>query len=70
MLLGFSAGGSSDEIGRLICQRLSEKLGQPFIFDNRPGAGSNIAIEIVAREASDGYSLLWCTSANAINTTL
>lgn len=70
MLLGFAAGGSSDAIGRLICQRLSEKLGKPFIFDNRPGAGSNIATEMVAREAPDGYSLLWCTSANAINATL
>jgi tripartite-type tricarboxylate transporter receptor subunit TctC len=70
VLLGFAAGGSSDAIGRLICQRLSERLGQPFIFDNRPGAGSNIATEMVARDAPDGYSLLWCTSANAINATL
>ena len=70
VLLGFAAGGSSDAIGRLICQRLSEKLTQPFIFDNRPGAGSNIATEMVARDAPDGYSLLWCTSANAINATL
>jgi tripartite-type tricarboxylate transporter receptor subunit TctC len=70
VLLGFAAGGSSDVIGRLMCQWLGEKMGQPFIFDNRPGAGSNIATEIVAREAPDGYSLLWCTSANAINATL
>src|SRR5690349_1668104 len=70
MLLGFAAGGSSDAIGRLICQRLAEKLGQPFIFDNRPGAASNIATELVAREAPNGYSLLWCTSANAVNATL
>lgn len=70
VLLGFAAGGSSDAIGRLMCQQLTERLGQPFIFDNRPGAGSNIATEIVAREAPNGYSLLWCTSANAINATL
>ena len=70
VLLGFAAGGSSDAIGRLVCQRLAERLGQPFIFDNRPGAGGNIATEIVARATSDGYSLLWCTSANAINATL
>jgi tripartite-type tricarboxylate transporter receptor subunit TctC len=70
MLLGFAAGGSSDAIGRVVCQRLAERLGQPFIFDNRPGAASNIAAEIVAREAPNGYSLLWCTSANAINATL
>ena len=70
VLLGFAAGGSSDVIGRLMCQWLSEKLGKPFVFDNRPGAGSNIATEFVARELPDGYSLLWCTSANAINATL
>jgi tripartite-type tricarboxylate transporter receptor subunit TctC len=70
MLLGFSAGGSSDVIGRLVCQYLSERLGRPFVFDDKPGAGSNIATEIVAKEAPDGYALLWCTSANAINATL
>jgi len=70
VLLGFAAGGSSDVIGRLMCQWLSEKLGVPFIFDNRPGAGSNIATEFIARQPPDGYSLLWCTSANAINATL
>jgi tripartite-type tricarboxylate transporter receptor subunit TctC len=70
VLLGFAAGGSSDVIGRLMSQWLSEKLGQPFVFENRTGAASNIAAELVAKEASDGYSLLWCTSANAINTTL
>lgn len=70
VLLGFAAGGSSDLIGRLTCQWLAEKLGAPFVFDNRPGAGSNIATEYVARQQPDGYSLLWCTSANAINATL
>src|SRR5580700_9074606 len=70
VLLGFAAGGASDVIGRLMSQWLSEKLGQPFVFDNRPGAASNIAAELVAKEAPDGYSLLWCTSANAINVTL
>jgi tripartite-type tricarboxylate transporter receptor subunit TctC len=70
MLLGFAAGGSSDVIGRLLCQRLSERLRQPFIFDNKPGAGSNIATELVAKASADGYMLLWCTSANAINVTL
>ena len=68
--LGFAAGGSSDVIGRMMCQWLSERLGQPFVFDNRPGAGSNIATEFVARENADGYTLLLCTSANAINATL
>lgn len=70
VLLGFAAGGSSDVIGRLVCQHLSERLGRPFIFDNRPGAASNIATEFVAMEPADGYTLLWCTSANAINATL
>jgi tripartite-type tricarboxylate transporter receptor subunit TctC len=70
VLLGFAAGGASDVIGRLMSQWLSEKLGQPFVFDNRPGAASNIATELVAKEAPDAYSLLWCTSANANNATL
>ena len=70
MLLGFAAGGTSDVIGRLICQRLSEHLGKAFVFDNKTGAASNIATETVAKEAPDGYSLLWCTSANANNATL
>jgi tripartite-type tricarboxylate transporter receptor subunit TctC len=70
VLLGFAAGGSSDVIGRLVCQWLSEHLGRAFVFDNKPGAASNIATEIVAKEAPDGYSLLWCTSANATNATL
>ena len=70
MLLGFAAGGSSDVIGRMTCQWLSEHLGKSFVFDNRPGAASNLATELVAREPPDGYTLLWCTSANAINATL
>ena len=70
VLLGFAAGGASDVIGRLMSQWLSEKLGQPFVFDDHPGAASNIATELVAKEAPDGYSLLWCTSANANNATL
>ena len=70
VLLGFSAGGTSDIIGRLTSIWLSEHLGQPFVFDNRTGAASNLATELIAREVPDGYSLLWCTSANAINATL
>ena len=70
IILGFPAGGSSDVIGRLMAQWLSERLGQPFVFDNRPGAGSNIGTEMVARAAPDGYTLLWATTANAINATL
>src|SRR5580698_10999632 len=70
VLLGFAAGGTSDIIGRLTSQWLSEHLGQPFVFDNKPGAASNIAAELVARETPDGYTLLWGSSANAINATL
>jgi len=70
VLLGFAAGGSSDVIGRMVCQWLSEHLGKAFVFDNKPGAASNIATEVVSKEAPDGYSLLWCTSANASNATL
>jgi tripartite-type tricarboxylate transporter receptor subunit TctC len=53
-----------------MAQWLSEWLGQPFVFENRPGAGSNIGTEYVARAAPDGHTLLWATSANAINATL
>ena len=70
IVLGFPPGGSSDVIGRLMAQWLSERLRQPFVFDNRPGAGSNIGTELVARASPDGYTLLWATSANAINATL
>jgi tripartite-type tricarboxylate transporter receptor subunit TctC len=70
VLLGFAAGGTSDVIGRMVCQWLSEHMGKAFVFDNKPGAASNIATEIIAKEAPDGYSLLWCTSANANNATL
>lgn len=70
IVLGFPPGGSSDVIGRLMAQSLAEKLGKPFVFDNKPGAGSNIGTEWVAKSAPDGYELLWSTSANAINATL
>jgi tripartite-type tricarboxylate transporter receptor subunit TctC len=70
MILGFPAGGSSDVIGRLMAQWLSQRLGQPFVFDNRPGAGSNIGTEFVAKSAPDGYTMLMSTPANAINATL
>jgi tripartite-type tricarboxylate transporter receptor subunit TctC len=70
IVLGFPPGGSSDVIGRMLAASLSERLRQPFVFDNRPGAGSNIGTEWVAKSAADGYALLWCTSSNAINATL
>ena len=59
------AGGSApDIIARVIGQWLSERLGEPFVIDNRPGASGNIATESVVRAAADGYTLLFCMSAN------
>ena len=70
VIVGFAAGGGVDIIARLMGQWLSEQLGQPFVIENRPGAGSNIATEAVVRAPADGYTLLLVTAANAINTTL
>src|SRR5262245_8849736 len=70
IVVGFPAGGGSDIIARLMGQYLSERLGQPFIIENRPGAGSNIATEAVVRAPPDGYTLLLVTALNAINATL
>ncbi len=68
--VGFPPGTSSDITARLLGQWLSERLGQQFIIENRPGAGTNIAAESVAHAAADGYALLWVTQSNAINQTL
>ncbi len=70
ILVGFSAGGATDIQGRLMGQWLSNRLGQQFIVDNRPGASGNIATEMVARAAPDGYTLLQVVSPHAINPTL
>ena len=67
---GFAAGGIIDVEARIIGQRLSERLGQPFIVDDRPGAATNIATEFVVHAPPDGYTLLWVTTANAINATV
>jgi tripartite-type tricarboxylate transporter receptor subunit TctC len=70
IIAGYPAGLSPDIIARLIAQALSERLGQQFIVDNRPGAASNIGTELVAHATPDGYTLLMTVSANAINATL
>jgi tripartite-type tricarboxylate transporter receptor subunit TctC len=70
IIVGFAAGGPNDILARLIGRWLSERLGEQFIVENRPGAGSNIATEMVVRAAPDGYSLLLVGSPNAINATL
>jgi tripartite-type tricarboxylate transporter receptor subunit TctC len=69
-IVGFGAGTSADIFARLIGQWLSERLGQPFVIENRPGAGGNIATEAVVRAAPDGYTLLLMTSANIWNAAL
>jgi tripartite-type tricarboxylate transporter receptor subunit TctC len=70
LIVGFAAGGPSDITARLIGQWLSERLGQTFIIENRPGAGGNLATEMVVRARPDGYTLLEASSTNAWNTTL
>jgi tripartite-type tricarboxylate transporter receptor subunit TctC len=70
VVAGYPPGLSPDIIARLISQAVSERLGQQFIVDNRPGAASNIGTEVVAHATPDGYTLLLTVSANAINATL
>src|SRR6266702_327014 len=69
-VVGYPPGGSTDIIARLIGQRLSEKLGQQFVIENKPGAGNNIATESVVNAEPDGYTLLLVNPANYINATL
>src|SRR5262245_44866026 len=66
-IVGFAAGGSPDIIARLIGQWLSERLGQPIIVENRPGAAGNIGTEAAVRASPDGYTLLMAVSSNAVN---
>src|SRR6201990_2575043 len=70
IVVGFAAGGATDIQARLMGQWLSDRLGQQFIVENRPGAGGNIGTEAVARAAPDGYTLLLVTTANAVNASL
>jgi tripartite-type tricarboxylate transporter receptor subunit TctC len=70
MLVGFAAGGAPDIAARLVTQWLSERLGQQFVIENRPGAGGNIATEAVVDAPADGYTLLMAGLQNAVNTTL
>ena len=69
-IVGFPPGGGNDLFARLIGQWLSERLGQPFVIENRPGAGTNIATEAVVRATADGYTLLLVGLPNAINASL
>ena len=69
IISGFPAGGLSDIIARLLSKRLSERLGQQFVVENRPGAATNIATDVVLHAPGDGYTLLLATAMNAINAT-
>jgi tripartite-type tricarboxylate transporter receptor subunit TctC len=70
IIVGFAAGGPNDISARLIGQWLSQRLGQPFVIENRPGGASNLATEMVVRAAPDGYTLLVVGAPSAINATL
>jgi tripartite-type tricarboxylate transporter receptor subunit TctC len=70
LIVGFPAGGPQDIVMRLMCQWLSERLGQSFIVENKPGASGNVGAETVVRAAPDGYTLLSVSSPNAINASL
>jgi tripartite-type tricarboxylate transporter receptor subunit TctC len=70
LIVGFPAGGTTDIVARLIGQRLSDRLGQQFVIDNRPGANTTLALEAVARAPADGYTIGTVGPSNAINSTL
>jgi tripartite-type tricarboxylate transporter receptor subunit TctC len=70
LINGYAPGGTGDITARLMAQWLSDRLGQPFIVESRPGAGSNIGTEAVIRSSPDGYTMLIVAPANAINATL
>jgi tripartite-type tricarboxylate transporter receptor subunit TctC len=70
LVIGYTPGGSADLTARLMGQWLSDRLGQTFVVENRPGGGTNIATEAVVRAPPDGYSVLLAAPANAINASL
>jgi tripartite-type tricarboxylate transporter receptor subunit TctC len=67
VIVGFAAGSASDILSRLVAQPLSDRLGQPFIVENRGGAGGTLGVEMVVRAPADGYTLLYCGNADAVS---
>jgi tripartite-type tricarboxylate transporter receptor subunit TctC len=70
IIVGFAAGGTNDIVARLIAQWLTDKLGQPYLVENRAGAGGNIAAESVVRAQADGYTLHLASTPDTVNATL
>jgi tripartite-type tricarboxylate transporter receptor subunit TctC len=70
IIVPYAPGGAPDIVARVMAQWLSERLAQPFVIENRPGAGGNIGAEAAVRAAPDGYTLLYVVTANAISATL
>ena len=67
LIVGVAPGGANDTVARLVAQALSERLGQPVVVENRPGAGGDVGLEAVVNAPPDGYTLLFATSANALS---
>ncbi len=70
IIVPFAAAGPNDIVARVVCQWMSEHLGQPFVIENRPGAGTNVGTELVVHAPPDGYTVLVVSSSHAINATL
>src|SRR3954452_19106184 len=70
IIVPYAAAGPNDIVARVVCQWMSEHLGQPFVIENRPGAGTNIGTEMVVHSPPDGYTVLVVSVSHAINATL